>query len=207
MDLTFLQRLGKALQNAHTMLRSRGLSQTSGLVLPDEPLAIAGLLYTKAKELKCSLGHAARSTWTSGPTGPSTGLWVIDRNFDVAKSRERMTSTDQVKALQECLSEASYDTNIVLVPMKLSPQAKKENLHADVFLFDDLLIDLTKHEWSIPHVPVSLAEARMVLGAALEPSDLPVLPLADPMARWYGLCAGTIVRIDNPTIVSYRVVA
>lgn len=206
MDLTFLQRLGKALKNAHVMLRSRGLRQSTGLVLPDEPMAIAGMLYVKAKEAKASLGHVASSSWATAD-GHTLGLWVIDRNYDVAKSRERMTSTDQVKGLQETLSSSDQESHIVLVPMKLSPQAKKETLNADVFLFDDLLIDLTKHEWAIPHVPVSLTLAREFLGGALEPSDLPVLPLSDPMARWFGFAAGTIVRIDNPTMVSYRIVA
>jgi DNA-directed RNA polymerase subunit H (RpoH/RPB5) len=207
MDLTFLQRLGTALKNAHNMIKCRGLQMHSGIAWrPDaDPLEIAGLVYQAAMATKSSLGLAARSSWRASH-GRDVGLWLIDRNFDTGKNRERMTSTDQVKAIQESIREAPEASHIVLVPMKLSPQAKKESLHAEVFLFDDLLINLSAHEWVLPHKRVSIEQARAVLGSTLNPDDLPVLPRSDPVAKWWAFPEGSIVRIDNPTMISYRIV-
>ena len=117
-----------------------------------------------------------------------------------------MTSTDQIKAVQEAIRDAPEASHIVLVPMKLSPQAKKEVLNAEVFLFDDLLINLSAHEWVLPHKRVTIEDARAVLGAALNPEDLPVLPRSDPVAKWWAFPEGSIIRIDNPTMISYRIV-
>lgn len=204
MDVTFLRRLGLALINSKRLLRDRKANVT-----PDEdgPLAVMGRVYAKAVASGQSLAEAA-SFSASTPDGITYKVWILDRNYDPLRCRERMVSTDQIKAMQAAIVNHGGPKahHIVLSPNKLSPQAKKEALSANVLYFDDLLIDLPRHVLAVPHRAVSLDAARRVLGSSLKPSDLPLLPTSDPMARWYGFEPGTIVFLDNPTMPSFRVV-
>lgn len=208
MDVSFLHRFGRALRNVWLLLDSRGFRFQSGFepMTESSEYAIVGALYKTALQNSCSLAEALRSTFRKGHQ--VTMLWAFDRNYDMAKVRERMVSTEQVKALQELLTFRGFaaDKHIVLAPNKLSPQAKKESLTAEIFLFDDLMIDLPRHELVLPHVVVSESEVKAHLGAAIRVADLPQLPTSDPIARWFGFPVGTLVRVDNPTMPAYRIV-
>ena len=205
--------LGLALQNASKMLTDRGYRAVSGLLAqpeaqpPAEPYDLSGAVYASSRAADCSLGEAVRSTFRDA-LGHTLMLWCFDRNYDTAKGRDRMISTDQVKALQELFFavETSVE-HLVLSPTKLSPQAKKERLDAELFLFDELLIDIPRHELVVPHKVVSEADVKSVLGTALKTSDLPVMLRSDAMARWYNWPIGTLVFIDNPEVPSYRIVS
>ena len=194
-----MYRFGTAVLNCRRMLLDRGYTVDLG---PNEAFATAAEIYKRSTRDKASLGEACRTTY-EGPDG-SISVWCLDRNYDISKNKERMISTDQIKALSELLDPQSK--HIVLSPNKLSPQAKREALCAELFLFDDLMIDLPRHELVVPHRPVAHEVAKHYLGPSLLPSDLPRLPMSDPVARWYAFPVGQIVFIDNPSIPSFRIV-
>jgi DNA-directed RNA polymerase subunit H (RpoH/RPB5) len=183
------------------MLRDRGYVCD----LADEELAVIGELYASAVSRKVSLTDAFVCEYAH-PNGSSVCLWAFDRNFDVLKNKERMISTDQVKTLNDAIRDRGIVANIVLCPNKLSPQAKKETCDAELFLFDDLLIDLPRHELVPRHVVVSEDYVKKVLGSALRLQDLPVLPRTDPIARWYAFPEGAIVFVNNPMMPTFRIV-
>ena len=219
MDVPFLYRLGTAYKNVITLLGDRGYD-TSSVEKFDNPLQWSGQLYCKAKEQKCSLGEAMRQTF-KGP-GKSITLFCIDKNYDIAKAKERMVSMDQMKSFRDIMesSVTNYGPNqrpigatqgishswILLVPFKLSPQAKKENIDAQIFMFDDLLINVPEHDLVVPHIVVSEETAKKILGHTLNIADLPILPIDDPVSRWYDFQAGQIVFLKNPTMPSFRIV-
>lgn len=206
MDVSFLTRFGRSVINVGRMIRDRGyvLKSGSDFSTYDDALQVVGLLYKKSGN--CSLADSVRSVYEK-PNGLLM-LWCFDRNYDTARNRERMISTDQVKALQELISKASPATHIVISPNKLSPQAKKELLASpvEIFLFEELMIELPKHELVMKHTVVTEAHVRSVLGQALRLEDLPLLPTSDPMAKWLGLKPGQLVFIDNPVMMSWRLV-
>ena len=229
MDVPFLYRLGTAYKNVITLLGDRGYD-TSGVEKFDNPLQWSGQLYCKAKEQKCSLGEAMRQTFR-GP-GKSITLFCIDKNYDIAKAKERMVSMDQMKSFRDIMESSVTNQGptqgpnqgpmgpgtthgptqgpshswILLVPFKLSPQAKKENIDAQIFMFDDLLINVPKHDLVVPHIVVSEETAKKILGHTLNIADLPILPIDDPVSRWYDFQAGQIVFLKNPTMPSFRIV-
>lgn len=184
------------------MLRDRGYIVNYTI---NDPYEYAGCLYKLSNETKVSLADAARAVFKH-KDGHTIALWCLDRNYDIAKSRERMVSTDQMKAINELIEHHDADKHIVISPNKLSPQAKKEYLRAEIFLFDELMIDLPRHEMVYKHSLVSEDTVKSVLGLALNISDLPRLPITDPVAKWYAFPVGSVVFVDNPSIKTFRIV-
>jgi len=202
MDLLFLSRFGKALCNVKKVLVDRGYTIDRTVL---EPLQIMGNLYKKSKSKKCSLSEAALETYSHPELRPLT-VHVFDRNYDTTKCKDRMISTDQVKLMQDIISGNLQNDHIVLSPNKLSPQAKKETIQAEVFLFDDLLIDLPRHNLVLPHRVIDRKTAKEILGPTIRLEDLPILELADPIARWYKFAPGSVIFIDNPVMPCWRIV-
>ena len=204
MDIAFLHRLGLAYKNALYMIRDRGYDVNS-IMLDMEPLEIAGHFYASAISKSKSLSHVMRASFRSSTS--ELTLWILDRNYDSVKFRDKMISTDQIKSISEQILQDDAECAIVLSPFKLSPQAKKEYLKAEVFLFDDLLIRLPEHDLVVKHQEISLQSAQAVLGQSFDPAHLPVLPTNDPISRWYNFKKGSIIYIQNPIMPTFRVVS
>lgn len=211
MDIDFLWRFGKSLQNAYILLKDRGyIVDIVDDNFPNRPFEIVGSLYTQSIHNKKSLAENCRHTFAH-PDGSKITLLVFDRNVDLIKNKSRMISTDQVKAMQEVIKTIE-DRVLVVAPNKLSPQAKKEKLMGpndepvDIFIFDDLLIDLPRHEMVNKHTRIDVSQLQKILGATLNPSDLPQLPTSDPISRWYGFVKGQIVHVENPVMPTFRIV-
>jgi DNA-directed RNA polymerase subunit H (RpoH/RPB5) len=202
MDTIFLYRFGRALINCMYMIRDRGYIVNE---ICTDPYELAGQLYAKATAQKLSLAEAARAIFKHAD-GHTIAVWCLDRNYDISKSRERMISTDQMKAINELIDGHEADKHIVLSPNKLSPQAKKEYIRGDLFLFDELMVDLPRHELVVSHSLVSIEAVKNVLGQSLNVQDLPILPMSDPVARWYAFPKGSVVYVNNPSIKTFRVV-
>jgi DNA-directed RNA polymerase subunit H (RpoH/RPB5) len=203
MDIPFLYRLGLSYKNALIMIRDRGYEVNSSLI-DLEPLAIAGHFYVCALNEKKSLSCVMRSSFRSKQG--SLSLWTLDRNYDTIKCRDKMISTDQIKSIADQISEDDADKAIVLSPFKLSPQARKELLMADLFLFDDLLINLPKHVLVVKHTKINVNDAKQIMGQSFDPNHLPILPINDPVSRWYNFEKDSIIYIQNPVMPSFRIV-
>ena len=220
MDVDFLWRFGKTLQHAYVLLKDRGYTVPETPLKPDlnpddnRPFELVGQLYSQSIINKKSLAENCRQTFKRPSDGCKITLLVFDRNVDLIKNKSRMISTDQVKAMQEtinCIGDGTHDV-LVIAPNKLSPQAKKEKLvgpsgaPVDIFIFDDLLIDLPRHEMVNKHTVISLEGLQTILGSTLNPSDLPQLPTSDPISRWYAFAKGQIVHVENPVMPTFRIV-
>jgi len=203
-----MYRFGLAYKNALCMLSDRGFRIDSELRLKN-PYEIFQRIYETSMDLKCSLGDAAHLvvTHTKDPSR-TLHFWCLDRNFDILKQKERMISTDQIKYLQDLIENLKGSFEHLLVsPNKLSPQAKKElQGNIQLFLFDDLLIRLPKHELAIEHIPVTEDYLKSILGHTIQKTDLPILPVEDPMVKWYAWPKGTILFLKNPVMPSFRIV-
>ena len=111
-----------------------------------------------------------------------------------------------VKTLRAVRSEckAAGGAHLILVaPEGLTHFASRElavedGLHVEIFRKDELSFNVTKHRLVPPHRLLSAAERRQVLASlGCKPSALPKLRASDPVARYYGWPAGSVVRIDR----------
>ena len=214
MDQSYLYKFGLAVNNLGRLLKDRGYCIEDVSFFGDDPLKTVGHIHKIAKSRNCSLGEAVRRTFGKvGQVGsrggkaslPSLSIWCLDRNYDASRQRDRMISTEQVKYLCDVMDPD--DINLVLSPNKLSPQARKEMpKHAELFLFEDLFIDLPRHSLCVQHDVITIEKLRTVLGETMQSTDLPLLLKSDPMVRWYGWPKGTIVFLKNPVMNSFRIV-
>lgn len=208
MDLTFLNRLGLVFKNLTCLLKDRNYDTSEMDALVGQcGLETAGRIYVHSKRLGCSLAEATRFTVASKKTYKGIKIWILDRNFDFLKQKERMTSTDQIKSVISEIEADDFNGHIIVCPTKCSPQAKKElPLNSEYFIFDELLIDLPRHVLVSKHTPVSLDAAKSFLGENLIPEDLPRIPRSDPIAKWYDWPQNTLLFIDNPVLPKFRIV-
>jgi DNA-directed RNA polymerase subunit H (RpoH/RPB5) len=190
MDESFLYTFGLVKANTLSMMRSRGYTTRD----PMDPFEEFRAIYTKAKETNCSLAHAATETFSALHLCPMSVVF-IDRNIDPLKRKDKMISTDQIKAtLQEYPGP-----KILIVPFKLSPQAKKELAphKLQVFTFDQMVINIPKHHLYVTH---SLCEAQ-------NGEFLPKISVLDPVVRWFNFPVGSVLKIDRTDCPVYRLVA
>ena len=209
MDIQFLHKLGLVVSNIRNLLLDRGYDVTElNSVVSSDTLETAGLLYQRSKTLDCSLAEAARFQVKKLATQQRARIWLLDRNYDVSKLKERMTSTDQIKSIYDAIASDPDTVHIVVTPTKCSPQAKKElPVNAEIFIFDELLIDLPRHVQVSRHSQVTEQDLQRYLGKSFQKGDLPLLPTSDPMARWYAWPKGSIIFIDNPVMPKFRIVS
>lgn len=103
----------------------------------------------------------------------------------------------------------SYEVHSVLIvcAAKIQPIARtyvetsnREGIAAQIELFpeDHLVVNITRHELVPKHEPLTLEETKKVLEAfALNVSMLPRLLATDPVALYFGLKRGQVVKITR----------
>ena len=71
-------------------------------------------------------------------------------------------------------------------------------VHVETFEEDDVVVNITKHELVPKHEPMTEAEAKEMLAAhSLELSMLPRILSTDPVARYFGLRRGQVMKITR----------
>lgn len=195
MDESFLYTFGLVKVNTLSMMRSRGYTVRSAKSAFEEMFDI----YTKAKKTNCSLAKAATESFSAIDKPPICVVFV-DRNVDPLKRKDKMVSTDQIKAtLQDYPGP-----KILVVPFKLSPQAKKEILPYahQVFTFDNLVVDIPTHCLYVSHELLKKDSDEYT-----DAEFLPKISIMDPVVRWFNFPMGSVLRINRSDCPVYRVVA
>lgn len=208
MDESFLNLTGLAKANTLKMMRDRGAELRDPARADMEPLDIAALLYASAQRMNVSLAQAATETFFRSDDGTEMATVVfVDRNYDFVKRKEKMVSTDQIK--QVFHERRVAGKLLVVLPFKLSPQARKEAArvgHVELLCYDDLVYDIPRHCLYMPHEEVDDDTFRAETGGKQRAEDLPKMLRTDAVARWFGWPSGTLVRIRRPEGHVYRVV-
>eukprot|EP00796_Vickermania_ingenoplastis_P012586 gene12586-8625_t len=87
---------------------------------------------------------------------------------------------------------------------------RERGIKIEIFEEDDLAVNITQHELVPKHTPLSEKELREVLQAhAIQKIQLPRLLTSDPVARYFGLERGQVVKIERKSAsagvyVTYR---
>lgn len=206
MDDSFLHYMGLIKLNTLKMIQDRGFLVPQQERLTWSPMQIMANLYHTCQQMSCSLAQAASEVFQKDQL--QMHIIFLDRNYDFSKQKDKMISTDQIKEVLDKYNTIQ-DSLIVILPFKLSPQAKKETLKstAEIFTFEDLVYDIPRHKLYMLHEIVSLQEFQECTGFRQRPQDLPRLLPTDAVGRWFGFRIGSIVKIHRPEGYVFRYVS
>ncbi|XP_033637118.1 DNA-directed RNA polymerases I, II, and III subunit RPABC1 [Asterias rubens] len=124
-----------------------------------------------------------------------------------------------IKAYCQRMQEENISRAIIIVQMGMTPSAKQSlgdmaqcKYVLEQFLEAELLINITEHEFVPEHVVMTSEEkAELLSRYKLKEHQLPRIQQGDPVARYFGLKRGQVVKIIRPSetagrYISYRLV-
>lgn len=109
--------------------------------------------------------------------------------------------TKQVRQFNHFVDENNFHTGIFITQTPISPSAVRllsgiPGRICEHFQEQDLLVNITRHELVPKHVLLSPEEKGKLLDRyRLKESQLPRMQVSDPVARYFGLRRGQVVKI------------
>ncbi|KND01574.1 DNA-directed RNA polymerase core subunit RPB5 [Spizellomyces punctatus DAOM BR117] len=121
-----------------------------------------------------------------------------------------------IKKIAERMATQNIFKAIVVIPKTMTPSAKKviqemaPKYNIDQFAESELLVNITKHVLVPEHEVLSDSEKKTLLERyRLKEAQLPRIHPTDPIAKYYGMKRGQVVKIIRPSetagkYVTYR---
>ena len=128
-------------------------------------------------------------------------------------------NTKACEALVQKMIEMGCRRSIIVYSGRFTSQSKQvldlvsATCTVEHFRDEELLIDITEHELVPQHTVLAPAEKKQLLEKyKLQESQLPRMQVGDPVARYFGMTRGQVVKITRPSETAgryqtYRVVA
>nr|XP_006206498.2 DNA-directed RNA polymerases I, II, and III subunit RPABC1 [Vicugna pacos] len=123
-----------------------------------------------------------------------------------------------IKVYCQRMQEESITRALVVVQQGMTPSAKQSLVDMapkyvlEQFLQQELLINITEHELVPEHVVMTKEEVTELLARyKLRENQLPRIQAGDPVARYFGIKRGQVVKIIRPSetagrYITYRLV-
>ncbi|CCF75206.2 DNA-directed RNA polymerase II subunit E [Babesia microti strain RI] len=125
----------------------------------------------------------------------------------------KKTGVKPIRELTERMEDHGIHRAILVTQNVLTPFAKEAISEAaprniiENFMETELLVNITKHELVPKHVPLTAEEKRNLLQRyKVKESQIPRIQSADPVARYFGLAKGQVVKIIRPSETAGRYV-
>jgi len=197
-------RLWKISRTVHELCRDRGF------LVSDEEISMD--LATFRDQYATSMGSVDRGklNFFSNHRNNHT-----DQIF-IFYSDEKSVGVKTMRKLIGILDERNIRRGIIIYPTTMTPSARKvmtsfNDYELEEFAEADLLVNITHHSLVPRHDVLSAQEKKDLLEKyRLKDTQLPRIQLADPVARYYGLRRGQVVKITRPSetagrYASYRI--
>nr|CDS29804.2 DNA directed RNA polymerases I, II, and III [Hymenolepis microstoma] len=143
---------------------------------------------------------------------PSDMLYVFFPDEDRVNMKTIRAYVDQMQ------HDSCTKAILVLREVGLTPAAKSaiaellaNKITMECFYENELMVNITEHKLVPEHRVLTADEKQQLLDARLKESQLPKMQSSDPVARYYGLKRGQVVRINRPSetagrYITYRIV-
>ncbi|EFP80556.1 DNA-directed RNA polymerases II 24 kDa polypeptide (RNA polymerase II subunit 5) [Puccinia graminis f. sp. tritici] len=131
-------------------------------------------------------------------------------------SDEKSVGIKTMRKFISILDEKKLESGILIYSQAMTPSANKviasmaQQFTLEAFQEAELLVNITRHIMVPKHEVMKPEEKKALLARyRLKDTQLPRIQLSDPVARYYGLKRGQVVRITRPSetagrYVSYR---
>ena len=118
-----------------------------------------------------------------------------------------------IRVLAEKMEEKKLGHAILVVQQKLTAFARTAiqemgpKFEIEVFHESELIVNVTKHILVPEHVPLSAEEKKSLLARyKVKENQLPRIQHSDPVARYFGMKKGQVVKITRPSETAGRYV-
>lgn len=192
-------RLWKVNRTIHELVKDRGFQVSDDEIHMD--LATFKQHYANQSG---SVDRSQLNFFTTYENNPAEQIFIFF-------SDERSVGVKTMRKLLGILEEKSIQRGIIVFPGNMTPSARKvivamaSQYKLEEFSESDLLVNITHHTL-VPKHEVLTPEQKSALLARyrLKETQLPRIQLADPVARYYGLKRGMVVKITRPSETSGR---
>lgn len=140
--------------------------------------------------------------YTNPPTATNPNPEPDCGTIYVEFMQDNTMGVKEIKRFATYVATNNFKAGIMVTVGTLSPQARK-GINAtsalttlECFLLEDLLVNITHHDLVPTHVVLSREEKTALLKRyRLKDTQLPRILMKDPIARYYGLKRGQVVKI------------
>ncbi|KDD73219.1 RNA polymerase Rpb5 [Helicosporidium sp. ATCC 50920] len=126
---------------------------------------------------------------------------------------EAKVGVKTIKLLAERMRQEGVQRAIMVVAVNMTPFAKQclqemqPKYFIELFKEEELLINITKHVLVPEHRTLTAEEKKTLLARyKVSETQLPRIQFSDPVARYYGVQRGQVVRIVRPSETAGRYV-
>ena len=211
-EMDEVARLHCARRTVFQMLRDRGYAITQAQL--SEPLALFRV------EFNPLIGQSRETLLILAQSGADSTQRIFVFFRDAKANNEREMGVGGIRKYFERMREANVKRAIIVTQHGATSWVKRaqadlleDDFVVEIFTEQELLFNVTEHSLVPKHVVLTDTEKAALIAKyrIAQPTQLPCLQRADPVARYYGLLPGQVVKIvrDSETAgryVSYRIV-
>ncbi|KAG8907164.1 DNA-directed RNA polymerases II 24 kDa polypeptide (RNA polymerase II subunit 5) [Tulasnella sp. 403] len=193
-----IARLWRINRTIHELVQDRGYE------VSEDELAMDLQTFKEQYARNGMVDRNSLNFFTNAIHNPSQSIFIFF-------SDEKNVGIRTMKKFIGILEEKKIGSGIIIYSHSMTPASKKvintmaSTYRLEEFAESDLLVNITHHKLVPRHELLSDDEKRALLERyRLRETQLPRIMLSDPVARYYGLRRGQVVKITRPSETSGR---